>query len=130
MSENNICDRCGEVENKSHQLYECQYAKRMWDHYNKIIRFLNLDEDAVHSIEEAILPGKYSSIVSETLKSLVLKANIQIERPKHNSEKIIESLFLAQSKIEGLAYNRIKQSRQSSKLTALWKKLQLLLRNT
>jgi hypothetical protein len=128
MSENNLCERCGDIETKSHQLHDCQFAKSMWEHYNKIIRYLKIENASVLSIEQAILPEKHGNIVSETLKSIILKANIQIERPKHNVEKIINSLFLSQAKIEALTYIRMKS--RCSKILSTWTKLQLLLRNT
>jgi hypothetical protein len=124
MTEDDKCERCGLVETKTHQLFECRYAKKMWTHYNKTMRAMGLAEVTVNSIEQAITPAKEGNYFSETLKSVVLKANIQITRPKHNVCSLINANFCSQARIEHKVSNKNKLQ-SNGKLKSLWYKLLL-----
>jgi Rad3-related DNA helicase len=128
MADDDKCERCGETETKQHQLYECLYAKRMWRHYNKTMRRIGLSDIQINSLNQAIIPSKNGNYLSETMRVIVLKANIQIVRPKHNLPEVLDSLFSAQAKIENNVYNRKlskanKRTKIGQKNSSLWYKL-------
>jgi hypothetical protein len=131
MTDDDKCERCGLVETKDHQLFECRYAKLMWKEYNLTMRQMDLREVEVHSLEQAIIPSNSSNYLSETLKSVVLKANIQINRPKHNLSVAISNLFQAQARIENIVSNRTQSVRNKKRQNkSLWYKLLLTRGNT
>jgi hypothetical protein len=118
------CDRCGETETKQHQLYECLYAKRMWVHYNKTMRRLGLNDIQIQSLDQAIIPAKNGNYLSETMRVIVLKANIQIVRPKHKLPEVLDAMFITQAKIENKVYNRkVSDTKKGQKNSSLWHKL-------
>jgi sugar diacid utilization regulator len=82
---------------------------------------IGLENVQVHSIEQAIMPQKEGNYLSETLKAIVLKANIQIKRPKHNLNYLLNTLFYKQAKLENLTASR--KHPTSRKKFSLWQKL-------
>jgi hypothetical protein len=124
MSDDDKCERCGQIESKNHQLHDCKYAKDMWAHYNCTMRQIGLANVEVNSIEQAIMPQKEGNYFSETLKALVLKANIQIERPKHNIPVVLNTLFYKQARLENLVASRkYSVDKTRKKKYSLWPKL-------
>jgi hypothetical protein len=87
------------------------------------MRHMGLLDAEVHSIEQAICPDKRGNSFSETLKSIALKANIQISRPKNNIRTLMESLYCAQSKLEGAVWNRKQLQKARNKINcSIWHK--------
>jgi hypothetical protein len=131
MTNDDSCERCRLTETRNHQLYECRYAKLMWAQYNKTMRQMGLRDVEVLSLQQAITPSNTGNYFSETLKSVVLKANIQINRPKHNITSLIQNLFQAQAKLENIVSNRkcsIQNKNRQNK--TLWYRILLTRGNT
>jgi hypothetical protein len=91
MVEEDKCERCGNIETIRHQIYECERVKRGWRFYNDIMHRLNFYDCKVNSFEDVLVPNQYGNEVSETLKSIIIKMNIQIQRPIFDSNEIIMS---------------------------------------
>jgi hypothetical protein len=85
MSASPNCAVCGEIETVQHQLFECSGPRRLWQYYNSVMLDFGRHDLQVFNFKEAILIPSESTFVTESLKSIVLKFCIQIERPNENS---------------------------------------------
>jgi hypothetical protein len=129
MTEDDICTRCGQPEDKAHLLFSCIAARKMWKYYNTIMTRASMPDLKVNNHIEAILPSPTGNYLSETLKIIVLRANIQIERPKHNLEALLKNLFQFQAKIElKTFYRKLASNGKKNKVkSSLWQRLNNIL---
>ena len=77
------CDICGGLESVEHHLFSCQNARRLWALYNR------LTNQGVNNLFDVLICGNNPSF--EIIKSIVLKALIQIDRSKDKTEREIVS---------------------------------------
>ena len=75
LSDSPNCVGCGQIETISHQLLECDNAKRLWDMYHRITG------KTVDSLLQIIVCTEPIEI--EIIKSIIIKRLIQIDRSRH-----------------------------------------------
>ena len=83
------CDICDQIESVEHHLFSCQNAARLWTLYTR------LTNQSINSLFDVLICGKDS--FHEIVKSLILKALIQIDRSRNRTDREIISqcaLFL------------------------------------
>jgi hypothetical protein len=103
----------------------------MWAQYNTTMRQMGIRDVEVLSLQQAITPSNTGNYFSETLKSVVLKANIQINRPKHNITSLIQNLFQVQARLENIVSNRKRSIQNKNRQNnTLWYKILLSCGNT
>jgi hypothetical protein len=83
MVDTELCNRCKLLESIRHQIYECKEAKRFWEQYNNLIANIGMEECQVQSYEDIILPTENDNEISFTLKAIVIKINMQKDRPNY-----------------------------------------------
>ena len=91
------CEMCGQIETVEHQLYSCNNAARIWNLYQRITGV------GMDSLFEVICCGE--NLEQELIKSVLIKALIQINRSCNRSDKEIITECLYYLGIE-LAVNR------------------------
>jgi hypothetical protein len=93
MTDEDKCPRCNQTEDVPHQLYNCKQARYMWELYNTIMKE-DLNEDCViNEYKEIILTRPQDTPQSELLKMIIVKLNIQIERPFFNRLTILKEMI-------------------------------------
>jgi len=85
MSDDALCTRCGEVESTRHLLFDCIESKLFWRHYNELVRKAGWHDCTILNYDDVILSVPQDNKVTDTLKSLILKLQIQIERPMYSA---------------------------------------------
>ena len=81
MSDSPLCECCGSIETVEHQLATCINATRIWDLYH------SLTGSRINSLYEVIRCGTDLSL--EIVKSVLLKALIQIDRSSRISDRAL-----------------------------------------
>ena len=78
------CSVCNQIETVEHQLYECQNARRLWQMFQAVTGV------GPRSFRDIFLYNSNSEC--EIVKSVIIKALIQIDRSKNSPDKAIASL--------------------------------------
>ena len=99
LSNSPMCAICGQVETIEHHLYSCRNATRLWNLYQR------LTGQSVDSMFEVLMCS--NSTAHEIIKSIILKALIQIDRSKDRTDREIISQCLFFLKIEARVNNKI-----------------------
>jgi len=93
LCDSSECAICGEPEDVDHQLFECPNSKRLWDWYGEICGV-----DVPDNLYDAI--NYYESDAIETVKSIVFKTLIGIDRGKDISINRFKGIIRYYSNIE------------------------------
>ena len=96
------CGICGQVESIEHQLFSCANATRLWSLYHR------LTDQRIDSLFDVLMCTKVSA--HEIIKSIILKALIQIDRSKDKTDQEIISLCTFFLNIEARANVKISES--------------------
>ena len=94
MADSPLCEICGQVESVEHQLLECPNAKRIWQLYHRLggTRVTTL----FHVIEFK------EGIEFELIKSVLIKALLQIDRSKAITERALVMQCLTFLRLESV----------------------------
>jgi exonuclease III len=117
MTDTDRCERCGKKENTQHQLFECRDAQKMWDLYNKLMVQLKLEDCKVLNFTSVVFTTKFDNPITDLLKTVIIKLNIQIKRPKFGEKTLKQEL---------LKYVRIEIAARKSN-NVRWKELKEIL---
>lgn len=83
MADSPACMVCGQIESVEHQLFSCVNAQRFWGMYSRITG------QNISSLLDIILSS--SDIGTEIVKSVFIKALIQIDRSQNAVESVIRA---------------------------------------
>ena len=89
-----LCAICGQVETIEHHLFLCTNANRLWDLYQR------LTNQSITSMFDVLSCSKICA--HEIVKSIILKALIQIDRSKDKTDRELVSQFIFFLKIEAI----------------------------
>ena len=102
LADSPCCGICGQVESIEHQLFSCANATRLWSLYQR------LTNQRIDSLFDVLMCIKISA--HEIIKSIILKALIQIDRSKDKSDREIISQCLFFLNIEARASRKNTES--------------------
>ena len=104
------CEICGETETVAHQLVTCNNAKRMWNLVGQSInrQFLQGSYSPEENLAKLMVVS--SDFAYETVKSVIFKLLIQIDRSRNLSIKQINKHIIYWLRIEQIAINKINKN--------------------
>ena len=108
-----LCQLCGQIESVEHQMFSCQNSQRLWRLYHRITN------QSINNLLEVVTCGKDSC--QEIVKSVILKALIQIDRSKDKVDREIISQCLFFLRIEAIANSKqaVYLSQEARRIEAL-----------
>jgi hypothetical protein len=124
MSNSEQCPNCNAAETLQHQLFDCEGPQALWRMFNKLVSDFGRRDLRVQSFPEAINVQSNSNSVVETMKSVVLKCCIQMERPTIASDIVLLRILLkiATSEITALK----KRKRHLNGVISKWHRIKSL----
>ena len=87
MTEDNLCQRCSQIETTNHMLFECVYTKTLWSELAKLTGIIP------HSINEILGIDPKHDKISLTIHSETLRRLLSIDRPTIDPKTLIKSVF-------------------------------------
>jgi hypothetical protein len=93
MTDTDKCPRCGMVEDTQHQLFECKDSKFMWKLYNNIVTNTHNTECKIENFADVLFTRVQDTSQTELIKTVIIKLNIQIIRPRYNIQKILNEII-------------------------------------
>ena len=87
MTEDNLCQRCSQIETTNHMLFECVYTKTLWSELAKLTGI------TPHSINEILGIDPKHDKISLTIHSETLRRLLSIDRPTIDPKTLIKSVF-------------------------------------
>jgi hypothetical protein len=124
MTNSERCPNCNSVETLQHQLFDCEGPQALWRVFNNLMSNLGGEDLQVHSFAEAVNIQCNSNTVSETIKSIVLKCCIQIDRPTINSDIVLLRLLLKTTTTEISVLKKRKKPPKG--IISRWRKIKSL----
>ena len=105
MIDNNICERCQQIESTKHLLWECLESRNIWVLFNTWTTNNNLKSNAINDYKDIYNTDDCEHVCKVKMK--IIQEMIQIERP---SGWNIEKINLISNDIKKIElYNRIKK---------------------
>ena len=98
MCDNNLCNRCGEVETYRHLLWDCIEAKKIWQLYNRFKAQGNFNNVEVKEYKDIFIVDN-SSMLSK-VKMRIIQEMIQIIRPTNWSLENLHDIYRGIDQIE------------------------------
>jgi hypothetical protein len=65
--EDNLCDKCKQIEYVEHQLWGCAEVKKKWNVYNSLMDELNAPDCKIYTLKDIIFTRRQDTIISETI---------------------------------------------------------------
>jgi hypothetical protein len=81
MVNDDVCQRCGEVETMKHQIWECTQAKNIWQLYNELMVCLGENGEEVDEYNSIYVTPEGTAITQ--IKIRIIQEMIQIARPNN-----------------------------------------------
>jgi hypothetical protein len=91
MVPNNECEKCAEVEDYKHLIWECYFVRKTWKNLNNILKINNLECDTVNSYQD--LFNFRISPATNTIRLKIIQHFIQIKRQTDLGEEKIQRII-------------------------------------
>ena len=106
MINNNICERCQQIESNRHLLWECVESRNIWDLFNTWIANNNSASKAVNEYQDIYNIDDCAHVCKVKMK--IIQEMVQIE---HSSGWNLEQINLISKNITKIElYNKMKNS--------------------
>jgi hypothetical protein len=93
MTDSDTCERCSEIETTQHQLYECREAQKMWEFFNRCMTDIKIGICKVTCFSDIVFSTKHDNPITDLMKTVIIKLNIQITRPKISEDCLKQELL-------------------------------------
>jgi hypothetical protein len=106
MINNNVCERCQDIETTKHLLWGCRESSNIWEIFNTWVTNNNTVSDAVNEYQDIYKISECAHVCKVKMK--IIQEMIQIERPGGWNLEMINLISNDIKKIE--VYNKIKNN--------------------